>query len=131
MRSGYNVSNDEHYNHHPYTTYDACSSYKMSHPERSTAQTMNYRIEESGESSPTNEVGALNHKQVRELIDTRQLKVQAGTNTGSRQLQKYLRKCSLDEVEEVLTCIQDDLEDFVTNDYANYMLQSLVNACNV
>lgn len=65
------------------------------------------------------------------MIENGQLKVQASTNTGSRQLQKYLRKCSTEEVEEVLSCIQDDLEEFVTNDYANYMLQSLVNACNV
>lgn len=115
--------------HPAYTAYD--SNYKQSHPERSTAQTVNYKVEE-GEGSPMGaEGGVLTHKQVRELVETKQLKVQAGTNIGSRQLQKYLRRCSTEEIEEVLTCIQDDLDEFVTNDYANYMLQSLVNACNV
>jgi hypothetical protein len=81
--------------------------------------------------SPSNDVTPLNHKQIRELMDTKQLKVHASTNSGSRQIQKYLRKCSTEEVEEVLSGILGELTDFVVNDYANYMLQSLISACNV
>jgi bisphosphoglycerate-dependent phosphoglycerate mutase len=87
--------------------------------------------ESGGDVSPANDVQPLSHKQVRELIDTHQMKIHAGTNNGSRQLQKYLRRCSSDEVEEVLIGIQNELHDFVVNDYANYMLQSLISACNV
>lgn len=86
---------------------------------------------DAGECSPSNDVQPLTRKQVRDLIDSGQFKAHTSSNNGSRQLQKYLRRCSSEEVEEVLTGVYNDLHSFVVNDYANYMLQSLVSACNV
>jgi hypothetical protein len=68
---------------------------------------------------------------MRDLMDTKQLKIHASTNSGSRQVQKYLRKCSTEGIEEVLSGILNEITEFVTNDYANYMLQSLISVCNV
>ena len=52
------------------------------------------------------------------------------TVNGSKELQKYLKKCSFEEVEQVLVALYDDLAEFVTHEYANYMFQALVEVCS-
>ena len=58
------------------------------------------------------------------------LKEYVETSNGSREFQKYLKKCSYDEVDQILYACYDDLPGFITHDYANYMFQGLVHACS-
>ena len=99
--------------------------------EKSANKHTSYTSEVIEDGSPKNDIQPLSNKQMRELIESHELLMHASTNNGSRQLQKYLRRCSSDEVEEVLAGIQNYLPSFVVDDYANYMLQSLISACNV
>lgn len=77
------------------------------------------------------DVPSLTYQQIYELIEKNKLKEMAGTNMGSRQIQKYLRKCPAEEVEWFLSSVYDQLVDYVVSEYGNYMFQSVINACNV
>ena len=70
------------------------------------------------------------YNDVDEIIQMGKLKEYVETSNGSREFQKYLKKCSYDEVDQILSVCYDDLPGFIIHDYANYMFQGLVHACS-
>jgi hypothetical protein len=113
MENSLNMSHNN-YNmmHNSYAEYDDNMQYNKVDTQQEfnnakSVKSHNPIEHDNGEVSPSNDVAPLNHKQIRDLMDTKQLKVHASTNSGSRQIQKYLRKCSTEEVEEVLSGILD------------------------
>ena len=70
------------------------------------------------------------YNDIEDVIQSGRLREFVETSNGSREFQKYLKKCSYEEVDQVLAACYDDLPDFIIHDYANYMFQGLVNACS-
>lgn len=70
------------------------------------------------------------YNDIDDIIQSGRIKEYVETSNGSREFQKYLKKCSYEEVEQILNASHDDFADFIIHDYANYMFQGLVNACS-